>query len=320
MKIATFLAAGAVAATLACAANAQTVGLGITKGTAVDQMGAAIAKVVSQYSGLQMRTQAMAGTQKYIQVVNGGDLEFGIANLMQTYMAWTGTGVSEGHKFENLRLVATLMAFRNCVLTPAKENIKTSKDLKGHRMAFGFNGAPLFRFFMRGALINGGLSYDDVTKVPAVGLAQSWNLLKQGKLDGTISALGAGATAETNATIDGGARFIDLATEGPDAEKALKALPGVYYVLVQPAKALPGIEGPTHVFGYDFGLFANKNVKADVIEKVVKAIYDHGAEIKSTAAMWRTWEPKDMGKKQPVPYHPAAEAEYKKLGVWMATK
>ena len=56
-------------------------------------------------------------------------------------------------------------------------------------------------------LINGGLDYGDVTKVPAVGLAQSWNLLKQGKLDGTISALGAGATAETNATIAGGARF-----------------------------------------------------------------------------------------------------------------
>jgi TRAP-type uncharacterized transport system substrate-binding protein len=26
-----------------------------------------------------------------------------------------------------------------------------------------------------------------------------------------------------------------------------------------------------------------------------------------------------MGKKQPVPYHPAAEAAYKKMGIWMAS-
>ena len=154
MKITRILAAGLAAATIAGGAQAQMVGVGITKGTAIDQMGAAIAKAVSSHAGIQMRTQAMGGTQKYIQVVNGGDLEFGIANMMQTYMAVTGTGISQGHKYENLRVVATLMAFRNGILVSNSSGVKTAKDLKGKRVPYGFNAAPLFRF-----LIDGGASY-----------------------------------------------------------------------------------------------------------------------------------------------------------------
>jgi len=311
------VAAGVATAVLSGAAYAQTVGVGITKGTAIDQMGAAIAKTVSAHANMQMRPQAMGGTQTYIQVMDEGKLEFGIANLMQAHMAVNGTGISEGHKFANIRLVATLMAFRNGLVVANNSNIKTAADLKGKRLPYGFSAAPLFRYFIDATLANGGLTAADVTQVPAVGLPQSWNLLKQGKIDGAITAIGAGPTTEMNATIPGGIRFIEMMTAGPGAEKTLDILPGLYFTKVNPNPKLAGIRGPTDTFGYDFGLFANKNVPDEVVGRVVRALYEHEGEIKSTAAMWNSFNKSRMGKQhRGVPYHPGAEAFYKQVGIW----
>lgn len=317
MRIRLLVAAGMATAALAGASAAQTVGVGVTKGTAIDQMGAAIAKTVSSHASMQMRPQPMGGTQTYIQVMDEGKLEFGIANLMQAYMAVNGTGISEGHKFANVRLVATLMAFRNGLAVADNSDIKTAADLKGKRLPYGFSGAPLFRYFIDATLANGGLTAADVTRVPAVALPQSWNLLKQGKVDGVITAIGAGPTTEMNATVPSGIRFIEMATVGAHAEKTLEILPGLYFTKVTPNPKLAGIRGPTDTFGYDFGLFANRDVPAEVVGRVVKAIYEHADEIKSTAAMWNSFDKSRMAKAHKgVPYHPAAEAFYKQVGIW----
>ncbi len=56
-----------------------------------------------------MRKQTMGGTQQYIPPVNAGELAFGISNIAQYSMAVNGTGLSEGKKYDNLRLVSTMM-------------------------------------------------------------------------------------------------------------------------------------------------------------------------------------------------------------------
>ena len=317
MRIRLLVAAGFAAAALAGAANAQTVGIGITKGTALDQMAAALSKTVSSHGNMQMRPQPMGGTQTYIQVIDEGKLEFGIANVMQTYMAVHGTGISEGHKFPNIRAVATLMAFRNGLAVANNSDIKTTADLKGKRLPYGFKGAPLFRYFIDATLANGGLSAADVTQVPAIGLAQSWNLFKQGKVDGVITAIGSGPTTEMNATIPGGVRFIDMETTGPRAEKTLDILPGIYFAKVSPDPKFAGVHSPTDIYGYYFVVLTHKDVPADVVTRVAKAIYENVDEIKATAAMWISFNAATVAKQHKgIPYHPAAEAFYKSVGAW----
>jgi len=317
MRIRLLAATGIAAAALVGAANAQTVGLGTTKGTALDQMAAALSKTVSSHGNMQMRPQPMGGTQTYIQVIDQGKLEFGIANVMQTYMAVHGTGISEGHKFSNLRAVATLMAFRNGLAVANNSDIKTAADLKGKRLPYGFKGAPLFRYFIDATLVNGGLTAADVTKVPAVGLFQSWNLFKQGKVDGVITAIGSGATTEMNATIPGGVRFIDMVTTGPRAEQTLDTLPGIYFAKVTPDPKFVGVHSPTDIYGYYFVVLTYKDMSAEIVTRVAKAIYENVAEIKATAAMWVSFNSATVAKQHKgIPYHPAAEAFYKKVGAW----
>ena len=92
MKFLYTLMVGVLTIVLAGPVTAQTVGVGTTAKGATSQVSAAIAKVTSQFSGLQMHPTPMAGTQKYIPAVNSGSLEFGVANIMQT--AWAITRIS----------------------------------------------------------------------------------------------------------------------------------------------------------------------------------------------------------------------------------
>ncbi len=147
MKNSGLIVAGTLVLFAATGAAAQSVGIGTTKGGLTAQVTATISKVVSAHAGgLQMRTQVHGGTQKYIPVVNAGELEFGVSNIMQYTMAQRGTGMSKGKKYSNLRLVATMMVFRTGWLVPKNSGITKISQLRGKRIASGFKGAPLFHF------------------------------------------------------------------------------------------------------------------------------------------------------------------------------
>jgi hypothetical protein len=312
-------AAGATAVLLTASvvsAQAQMVGIGSTKSSVVAQMTAIISKVVSEHAGMQMRTQTMGGTQQYIPVVNAGQLEFGVGNMYQTAQAYSGTGLSAGHKYDNLRMVATLMPFRNGVMVANNSSMKTMADLKGKRIPFGFKAAPLFQAFFEGFLANGGLTFADVEHVPAIGLRPSWELFMQGKVDAVIGAVGGGPNKEMNAKIDGGVRYLDMITIGPNAKKTLEILTNTYFTEMSPAPQYPAIRSKITVTGYDFALWCNKNVPDEVVMKVVQALHEHAEDLKASSPVWKTWDAKDMAKPQgDMPYHPGAIAYYKKIGM-----
>lgn len=317
MRFQKVLLTGAVLAFTATGASAATVGIGTTKGGATAQVTAAISKTVSANAdGLQMRTQVMGGTQKYIPVVNAGELEFGVSNIMQYTMAVTGTGLSEGKKYENLRLAATMMVFRTSWIVSKASGITEVSQLRGKRIASGFKGAPLFYFFSAAGLANGGLSYDDVKKVPQIGLRQHWNAFKQGKLDAAWGAVGSGAIRDMNAKIGGGVRFLSLDASPEAAKRTQRYAPNTYFMTVKPAKPLVGILSPTTVLAFDYTLWVNKEVANDVVAKVVRAMYENEKELQAASPLWRSHKSANMAKDQGFPYHPGAVDFYKKVGIW----
>lgn len=311
---------GAVALALfASGTLAQTIGIGTTKGGATAQVTAGISKVVSQHGGgLQMRPQPMGGTQQYIPIVNAGELEFGVANMMQTYMAFTGTGLSEGAKADKLRLVATMMVFRTGLMVRKDSDIKTTVDLKGKRIPYGFDSAPLFHHIMSGNLANGGVSWDSVQKVPIVALAPGFNAFKEGKIDAMIAAVGSAPVSELNAAVPGGVRFIDVLDSDEAVKRGLVSAPRTFVTVVAPRPNLVGIDKPTKVFAFDYMLWANKDVPDDVVYKVTKAMYGNEKELKTLSPLWGSHFSKNMAKDQGLPYHPGAIKLYKEVGLWGA--
>ncbi len=302
---------------LPAAALAQVVGIGATKGGAIANVSAQIAKEVSARGVVQMRTETMAGTQQYTVAIDQGKLQFGIANSMQLLMAYSGTGLSKGKEYKNLRLVGTMMRFRITLLVANGSDIKKVSDLKGKRVPYGFKSQPLFQLFFTAMLANGGLTWNDVVKVPIIGVPQHWNAMKQGKVDVVIAQPGAAHTKDLNASVSGGTRFLTMDTDTAAAKTAAQMLPTTYYFKVDPAPAMPSVKAPVHNVAYAFTLFTHRSVDDKTVYEVTKALYDAAAKLKPLNPIWASFEAENMPLKQgDVPFHPGAVKFYKDKGVW----
>lgn len=312
------LLAGGIAIAMASQASAQTVGIGSTKAGAVAQITATISKAVSEHAGgLQMRKQTMGGTQQYIPVVNAGELAFGISNTAQYSMAIDGTGLSKGSKYDNLRLITTMMEFNVSFVVPKASGVTKISQLKGKRLSFGFKAAPLFGNLHRGGLGTVGLSYDDVTKVPAVGLVQHWRMMMAGKVDGVIAAVGSGFVKQMNAKIKGGIRHISF----PNTPAALKIMhkefPKTHWNIVQPRKGLTGVIEPTTFISYDYLLWSHKGLSDKTAYTVAKVMHKQTAQLKGGGPLWKSYRgDARLGKDQGMAYHPGAVKYYKEAGLW----
>ncbi len=303
------------AAFVATAASAQTVGIGSTNSSMVAAMTTAISNVVSSKSILKMRRQVMGGTQKYIPVVDAGELEFGVSNMIQYSMAKDGRVLSS-RPYKNLQIVATLMRFRTGLLVKNDSDIKTVADLKGKRLPFGFKGAPLFDAFFKGMLGSAGLSYDDTGKVPTVGLAQSWNLFKQGKVDSVIAGVGGGPNKDMNAKIPSGIRYLSFPTDTDVAKAAIKPLRGGDYELVNKSKNFVAIREPAVLIGYDFVLFVNKKVSQKAVYDVAKSLVEGVKDLYAVSPVWNSYNAERSQKDQGYEYHAGAMKYYKEKGLW----
>ena len=304
-----------VGATLALQAHAQTLAIGSTKGGATAQVTAAISKVVSTKTDLTMRPQPMGGTQQYIPVVNAAEMDFGVSNLPQYWMAKTGTGLSK-RKHDNLMLCATMMTFRPGVLVANNSQFKKISDLKGARVPHGFRAAPLFQFLLSAFLANGGISYDDVRKVPVVALRQHWDMFKQGKVDVVIGAIGAAPIKDMNASISGGVRYLSLDPSSEAFARLNAIYPKGFLAKVEPNPRHTGVLQPIHTLFFDYMLWTHKGQKDETVYKVVKAMYENEKALHDTSPLWRSHRSKKMAKNQGTPYHPGAIKFYKEVGVW----
>jgi TRAP transporter TAXI family solute receptor len=258
----------------------------------------------------------MAGTQQYIALVDTGQLEFGTSNMMQAKMAFTGTGMSAGKKFENIRLVGTLMKFETGLVVTRRSGIKTVADLRAKRVPNGFRGAPLFHILIEGKLANGGLGWDDVQKVNVVAMAQHRNMFKEGTVDTAVAIPSAAIARELDASIPGGILFLSFSPDGEHTPKTQEILPGTYYSRVEPGPAFIGVDEPINLIAYDFMIWAGKHVPDAVVYEVTKALYQNEKELKESSALWQSFSKESMAKDQGWDYHPGAVRFYQEAGIY----
>lgn len=298
---------GSVAAS---AASAQTIGIGTTQGGATGQIGLALAQVISKDTEYQAVPRISANTSQYIPMVDSGQIEFGIANYPQTFYAVKGTGMST-EASPNLRLVASLMPFLAGLVAAESANITGYKDLAGKAVP-RYQANSLGDFIISAALAAGGLTYDDVKSVPVANFPQQYEAFKDRRIDVSIATVGSQPTFELEAAVG---KITFIAFEESQLPALAKYLPGVYLSDVAPDEKMPGIAKGTRVFGYDYLLFANKDVDDKVVGAVAKAIYEGEAFLKGTSPLWVDFDPKLIGKPAEIPMHPGAVAFYKSVGI-----
>ncbi len=311
----TWVLAWAAAAAVAAAgpAPAQVVSLGTTQGGATGQIATAIAGVVTQHGGLQVRPQALATTAQYIPQINAGQMEFGIANLPQTAYAFSGTGLSEGQPGGNLRMIATLFPFNAGLVATRAGGMRTYADLRGKRVPW-YPERSLGDFIMRAALEAGGLTPNDVVRVPTPNFPRQFEAFKAGQIDVSITAVGSQNTIDFETSIQGGIRYLSFARAAEPI--VARWLPGSYLRTMPVSPQNPGIEADTLVFAYDYTLFTHAGVSDDVAYRMTKAVFEQAQALRATSPLWSEYNPADNAKQLGLAYHPGAIRFYREVGIW----
>ena len=297
----------------ASAVVAELAALGSTARGGTSQIGRTLAAAISEVGELQIRPQELANTADYIPLVNAGDIEFGIANVVQLTYAVNGTGMSEGRPNSNLKMVATLMPFRSAYIVRKDSDIKSIEDLKGRRVPV-FADKALGDYVTKGYFANANMSLDQVDGVAVPNFPRMWASFSEGSADVAIVVVGAANSREYDASF--GIRYLSFENTPEALARTRKFLPQMY-LQEMPAGSVPGIDKPTNVNVFDYTLFAGKDVSDDMVYKSVKALWEKEADLLAAGPFWNGFMKEKMSAPLGLTYHPGAIKFYKEMGVWI---
>ena len=320
-RAATMVATAAALMLAASSVNAQIVGIATNpQGTVGYSTGVAVAKVVTEKGGVVARVQPAGGSTAYIPLINRGEIEFGFSNALETHYAFTGSGTFDKKPNPDIRLVGVVYPLRTGLATAADSGVKTVYDLKklrGKRIASEFTTLSIIHNYIAGGLANGGLSYDDFTKVPVGDFSKGMSALGDGTVDITLISVGSGDSHKVNAELRsrGGFRYVDQDDSAEAMKRLQTVMPGAGIAYMQPGPQIPGVPEPTRILQLDYFLLVHKSTPDEVVYKVAKAIAENKNDLAGSLNAFQQFDPKKMAPGHVVPYHPGALRYYKEAGI-----
>lgn len=275
---------------------------------------AAVANVVSDHSGIDLRAVGTGGSDVYLPQVHEGEIEFGTSNTVEAVYATSGTGNFEGRAIENLRVAAVLVPFTVGFVVPEDSDAQRVSDLKGEPFPTDYSAQRLVAALMEGALAAEDMTLDDFERVPVPNFVRGVELMTQGRVAGAFAAPGSGIMQQADADI--GVRFLSL-TQSEDGETAMQVLaPNSYFAMVEPGGGRAGINEPTVLQGYEYTLMVGANVDDEVVYETVKALHQNPGDLAAAHGVFNRWDPERIALDIGVSYHPGAEQYYEEAGLW----
>ncbi len=311
-----FLAGLALTFSLTGTAMAQNVGVGtMSQGTMSYSSGSAIAKLLTEKAGMQARVQPNSGESVLIPMLATGELDFAIANVIETGEAMHGERVFKNRPAKHLQIAHVMFPLKTALFVRADSDIKTIADLKGKRVTHGFTALSSLTTVLDALLATGGLKPTDIRQVMVPNVARGADELASGNVDAFFFAVGAGKVTEVDASV-GGLRMLPMNTD----EESLKAMrdifPYGYPFVEKPLPNLPGFTEPTATLAYDNLLITGKDVPEEVVYKAIKTIYENQPELASSFKPFLGFDVKLMYKdNMPGDFHAGAMRFYREAGL-----
>ncbi len=300
---------------VAGAAHAQALGFGTApQGSIGYNMGSAIAKVMAETANLQSRVQPYSGSSAIFPLVNSGELDLTVGNVLEAQEAANGEGPYAGRKQANVRVLAVIFPIYSSLFVKKDSPYKSLADLKGKRIPLGYTAQVTLQRVVEAVLANGGLTAKDVTPVLVPNVIRGVDDFAEGKADAGFFALGAAKVLEVHKST-GGIRYLPM-SDSPGAVAAMqKIMPYAYIIEVKPSPAFAGLDGPTKLMAYDYLVAVGAHVKDDVVYRIAKAMYENKPKLIESLGAFRGFNPDGMGKKMPAPFHPGALKFYQEKGI-----
>jgi hypothetical protein len=266
---------------------------------------AAVAKVLKEKAGMNILVQPTAGDTAIIPMVNRGEAEIGISNIMEVADGYNG-----GQK--DLRIIAAVHAYRTPFFVRKDSNMHTVADLKGKRVAMGYSAMRNIDKVGRAQLAASGLTEKDIKPVLVPNVVRGADDFVSGASDMFNFAFGAPKVREVDATV-GGLRVLSVDESGMPA--ARKVMPYGYLTEVKPGPVFIGVEKPMKVYSFDALIFTNDKVSDDVVYKFLAALDKYKADVVAIQPVLREFTLPFAYKAYDIPYHPGAVKYFKEHNI-----
>jgi TRAP transporter TAXI family solute receptor len=297
--------------------RAQTVGVATSPpGSLYHTQASAMAPLLKEKGNIEVRIQPFASPNIHLPAINGGQIDFGLANIYEMHLAVEGKDFFQGKKNDKLRLVTITGPLRSAIFVKKDSPAKQLVDLKGQRMVWGFAQQNIIMPLIMAHFEAVGLGEKDITPVLVPAVVRGADDFAAGKADAFFFALGSAKVTEVDASV-GGIRALPL-PDGPQTQASFnKHFPPAYIQVVHPAPGLAGIAEPTPIMAYDAVMLTHAAVPDDVVYNMTKTLHENATEVAKSSPTLRGFAPEGMAKKTDLAeYHPGAIKYYKEKGLW----
>jgi TRAP transporter TAXI family solute receptor len=279
-------------------------------------MGGGMANVLSKHlPGMQATARVTGGSVDNLKLVGTGQSEVAFTMVDAARDALQGEDKFKGNKIE-LRTLMVLYPNRMHVVSVDGKGIEKMSDLKGKRVSTGSPGSATEVMAFR-VIEAAGLDKDKDMRRERLGVAESTNALKDGKIDAYFWVGGLPTAAVTDLGATPGVK-LKLVDHDEVVEKMNAKYGGIYSAGVIPAKTYPGQDKDNKISVVQNILVADAKLPEKTVYDIVKTLYEQRAEIalahgEAKAIALDTQNIKNTT----IPWHPGAEKYFREAGAKM---
>ena len=279
-------------------------------------LGGGMANVLTKYvPGAAATARVTGGSVDNLKLIGSKQSEVALVMVDAALDALKGEDKFKGNKVE-VRTLMVLYPNRMHVVTIEGKGIEKMSDLKGKRVSTGSPGSATEVMAFR-VIEGAGLDKDKDMRRERLGVAESTNAIKDGKIDAYFWVGGLPTAAVTDLGASPGIK-IKLIDHTEVVDKMNAKYGGLYTTGVIPAKTYPGQDKDNAISVVQNILVANADMPDKVAYDIVKTFIEkrddlvavHG-EAKSITLENQT------PKNSPIPWHPGATKYFTEKGVKM---
>ena len=246
-------------------------------------LGGAIGGVVGKYvPDTEATAEATTAAIDNMKLLGAG--KAGMAFAYDYHVVWANDGKVPGiPKKQNIRLVMGFYEQPLHIVTKEGTGVASVMDLKGKRVSVGApnSGTEEQAGYVLSAL---GIDWNKDIKKEKLGAGESVSALKDGKIDAFFWSGAVPTSSIIDLASTPGGKMVLLPVEGETADRIMKAHRGVFHKTAFAKGSYSTVESDVPTIGITAVLQAMDTFPEDRVYQIVKAIFDHKAEL---AAVWK---------------------------------
>jgi TRAP transporter TAXI family solute receptor len=313
--LATALGAGLLAGAAIAQQNKIAIATGGTGGVYYP-LGGGMANLLTKYvPGVQATARVTGGSVDNLKLIGSQQSEVALVMVDAALDALKGEDKFKGNKVE-VRTLMVLYPNRMHVVSVEGRGINKISDLKGKRVSTGSPGSATEVMAFR-VIEAAGLNRDRDMRRERLGVAESTNAIKDGKIDAYFWVGGLPTAGVTDLAATPGVK-IKLVDHSDVVEKMNDKYGGIYSSGVIPAKTYPGQDADNKIAVVQNILVANAKMSDQVAYDIVKTLFEKRDELALVHGEAKAIVIENQNTKNTtIPWHPGAAKYFAEKGVKM---